>query len=296
MDCKICKNSLQLKFQNQQDINFRATENSYNWFECEHCGVLSISPIQKTDKSEDLSAFYGNYAPHSGSIQITHDLSVETKITINIKHLQQHFLPEDDFSVLDIGCGNGEMLANLRNYFPKSTLYGLDYNVNHAEDNLTHSHVSLFEGDLHSANLEKEFDVIISSQLLEHIEDPWDFINFVERHSHKKTVILTDIPNLEAKSFEKFQDKWVHLDTPRHRNLFTVKSLELLFNNFELSNFKSFGTNYVYISSFKLKYGVSPTNTSIPIKALNLIINTALNLFISPDDKIHFVAHYKNHE
>lgn len=78
------------------------------------------------------------------------------------------FLIPNNSSVLEIGCGNGDLLASIK---PKKGL-GVDFSINmieHARER--HPEYQFLERDAHFLNLKEMFDVIILSDL---INDVWD--------------------------------------------------------------------------------------------------------------------------
>ena len=279
---------MHIKFENQTDINFNVTSKIFNWFECEKCGMLAISPL--FNETEELNKYYSNYQPHAGGLHIARSLSFVDKISINIRAIQKTHDVNSTMKIIDLGCGKGDMLVNISNHFPNAELYGLDYNISPVKENLTGYPVTLFEGGLDVVDSSYKFDYILSSQLLEHLERPQDYIDFIKEHSHTETIILTDIPNLDSRTYKAYQDKWVHLDTPRHRNHFSKKSLHILFNEYTLTNFREFGTNHAFITSFCLKHSLKTNDKRFIIRFRNYILNKLINVFVEPDDKIHFLA------
>jgi len=84
---------------------------------------------------------------------------------------QQSRAPDRPLKVLDAGCGDGvnlKMLSGLSNV----TLTAVDYNplrVERAQQAFPQAHV--LQGDLTNLQLDERFDVVLCSQVIEHIED-----------------------------------------------------------------------------------------------------------------------------
>jgi SAM-dependent methyltransferase len=291
MKCKVCYNSMSIKYQKQKDINFKMTNKYFDWYECNYCGLLSIASRNKDTPKENLSEYYLDYTPVKGKIIVKSNKWVEDKISINIRRIKELTqYNKKSLKIIDVGCGSGEMLINLHFFLKNVILSGLDYNTKQAIRNVKNLPISLHQGGLDCISNSCKFDVIINSQLLEHLDDPKEFILFIKKHSTKDTIVLTDIPNLNSLSYKIFKNSWVHIDTPRHRNLFTVKSLYILFDDFKVSNFHNFGSSYSFISSLKLKYNIPIYSKFIIIRVFNKVVSLFLSMFIKADDKIHFTT------
>jgi 2-polyprenyl-3-methyl-5-hydroxy-6-metoxy-1,4-benzoquinol methylase len=284
MNCKVCGNKMNLYFENCVDINFSMTRNVFNWHKCESCNLMSISPINNS--LEVIEEYYNEYDPHKHGVK---KLSKFSKSSINkvIKDLKKNQYESAEFTLLDVGCGAGNLLFNIRTEFNKSNLYGLDFNIKSATINLEGLGVKLFQGGLNDLNSDLKFDFIVSSQLLEHIDNPIDYVNFLSKHLKRNGVVYLDIPFIGSRSFRLFKNYWVHLDTPRHRNLFEISTLTQLFKDYELMQINKFGTGYAYLTSIinLMKYKFKFSQLSIkPFFAF--IISKFIEIFIRSDDKL----------
>lgn len=77
----------------------------------------------------------------------------------------------DKEEVLDVGCGDGAFLKSLRKSYPNLSLNGFDISDEIVSKNMDNIHLST--GDLTKDETipNKKFDIIICSEVLEHIED-----------------------------------------------------------------------------------------------------------------------------
>ncbi len=76
-------------------------------------------------------------------------------------------------SVLDVGCGTGELLGLIQMEFPeKITLSGADFSPSVVEENKRkYPGVEFFVIDLPRQKLEKRYDLVLCSEVIEHISD-----------------------------------------------------------------------------------------------------------------------------
>ncbi|MBI5048530.1 MAG: class I SAM-dependent methyltransferase [Deltaproteobacteria bacterium] len=77
-------------------------------------------------------------------------------------------------NLLDIGCGIGVNLKRIHKHFPDIQLTGSDLSediLNLARDYVKEADIEYFCLDLGKDKLDRKFDVVLCSQVLEHIED-----------------------------------------------------------------------------------------------------------------------------
>lgn len=99
-------------------------------------------------------------------------------------------------SIADVGCGSAAKLARLHSAIPTVETWGLDQ-PNAIK--LCQSHYSF--GQWFPINLdcpdslpEKTFDLIISSDVIEHLENPDSLLDAIRRMSHSDTLVLISTP------------------------------------------------------------------------------------------------------
>lgn len=100
--------------------------------------------------------------------------------------------------LLDIGCGDGELLFSLENHF--NELHGVDIAEPRLEriktkmKNKIHVHLG-DANDLLPFNNDY-FDVIIASDVLEHLFDPYHFVKECSRMLCEKGTLMLHVPNI----------------------------------------------------------------------------------------------------
>ncbi|MBI2146842.1 class I SAM-dependent methyltransferase [Candidatus Woesearchaeota archaeon] len=111
----------------------------------------------------------------SGSWELTTRIgpSCRTRFRLLLQLLQKYYL-RNDMDIIDTGCGDGTLLnmLSLKGY---SSLYGFEFSeegVRKSQEQLPTAK-KLFVGDLTKKETlpSEAFDVVISSEVLEHIED-----------------------------------------------------------------------------------------------------------------------------
>lgn len=102
-------------------------------------------------------------------------------------------------SVLDIGCGNGFMDYNIVNQVHNVKIVGIDLNkknIEFARERYRHPNLSFIEGNALEELPNKTFDVIILSNVLEHIEQRVEFLRKIG-HSIKTKRLIIRVPLFE---------------------------------------------------------------------------------------------------
>lgn len=92
-------------------------------------------------------------------------------------------------NILDAGCGNGDLLLQLCSKYPEKAFFGVDIMPNGIENALEKtrqigaSNLSFEVRNLESPNcdLDEQFDMVISHEVIEHLVDPMSYIKSINR-------------------------------------------------------------------------------------------------------------------
>jgi SAM-dependent methyltransferase len=76
-------------------------------------------------------------------------------------------------SLLDVGCGNGELIMWLRERLPASVNYtGVDLSSKTVEANVArHPYANFHVLNVEQAHLDKKFDAVVCTEVIEHLDD-----------------------------------------------------------------------------------------------------------------------------
>ena len=100
-------------------------------------------------------------------------------------------------SVLDVGCGSGELLTiPLAERHPEVSFLGVDsdaVSLRHAA--ARHRLANLGFMAIDALPPERTFDLVIASEVLEHVEMPHDFLRALRRRLEPEGVLLLTVPN-----------------------------------------------------------------------------------------------------
>jgi 2-polyprenyl-3-methyl-5-hydroxy-6-metoxy-1,4-benzoquinol methylase len=127
--------------------------------------------------------------------------------------------------VLDIGCGNGSLLASLRDL--GHDVVGIDPDPVALEVCRKRQFV-VYEGSAETLPdhlVRRKFDIVLMSHVLEHTVDPMAALLNARRILADDGFLVVEVPNNRCKGFAQSGIAWPWLDVPRHLTFFTAKSL-----------------------------------------------------------------------
>ena len=128
-----------------------------------------------------------------------------------------------DSSILDVGCGTGDLLLEMRE-LGFSNLTGidpyLDQNIHYEQG------VTIFKRSL--KDLKGAYDFIMLNHSFEHMDDPLPTLKNIHRLLSVDRFALIRIPVAQCYAWETYGVNWYQLDAPRHFFLHTEKSMEIL--------------------------------------------------------------------
>jgi len=227
-------------------------------------------PICSSDKIAFLNGFEKLYLVKCNTCSFIFDKRVPTEQELNEHYKVYAYsklkpLPEltkvsynkllDSFeqyrktgNILDIGCGQGDFLveAKKRNW----KVYGSEYSK--AAVNLCiNRNINMHQGQLTNKVFSGvDFDVITSFEVLEHLNNPNEFMSVAQNKLKSGGLFYCTTPNFNSilRNFEK--DKFKMILYPEHISFYTKKSIE---NLGETHNFYSKKTMTTGIDLGRLK-------------------------------------------
>jgi len=242
MLCNICGNAEENKLHVAREMMF-GLKDEFNYFECSKCGCLQLAAIPK-DISRYYPADYYSFAT-SGSIASIlrrHRASFAGNGINPFGALIAYFYGADnaihsvsrldlwkDVRVLDVGCGSGELLLNLKRMGFKN-LTGVDPFL---QIDIETAGVRLFKRELF--DLGGQFDVVMLHHTFEHMAEPALVLQQLNRILSPNGTIILRIPLSDSFAWKYYTVNWHQLDAPRHFFLHTRRSMAILAENARLS-------------------------------------------------------------
>jgi SAM-dependent methyltransferase len=151
--------------------------------------------------------------------------------------------------VLDVGCGRGLLLQAFREN--GWDVLGTEMSETSAAYPRDVLKLPVRVGDLAGLKFpDCLFDAVVMWHVLEHVTDPRAMLREVSRVLRPGGIFLVGVPNFGSFEARMCEDKWFHLDVPRHLIQFTPESLReaLVGAGFTISATSFFAPEYDFFS------------------------------------------------
>lgn len=158
---------------------------------CMICGLQFISPRLSPDALSRLYDTEYHSKTVSGAYNVDETVSLyEYQI---FKSYLLKFLPQEG-RILDVGCGVGNMLMQLKND-TRYTTSGVEISKDAAE-RAQQNGLNVLNGNLFDANFEDEsFDAVFLLYVLEHVDNPLEVLKEIKRILKKNGLLFLAVPN-----------------------------------------------------------------------------------------------------
>ena len=215
------------------EINFAKSKNEfipeyYDIVSCYNCGFI-FNNTKWTQRDYDkyyseTSKYSNNFTLGAGGLS---DLDLKRYNDI-IGRIEKFINKES--SILDIGCAKGGLLRTF-----KDRGYNNLYGIESSEDAINYLKTFGIDGKclslFNANNINKKFDVIILTQVLEHIFDLKIMKSILKKLLNKDGILYVDIP--DGTSYIKNNLNSYYYFDLEHINHFSNDTLRYLFNNLE---------------------------------------------------------------
>jgi len=194
-----------------------------------------------------MSKYYGDFYYNNlnsdgqnrdnGNPLISFYKKIGTRQSRQVPRRKANFIQKEfkNGKILDVGCGQGDFLYEMRLAGWES--WGIDISdkmIAHAKQKYQ---INVLKGPLESVSLNYEyFDVITFWSSLEHMYDPMGCLKVAYRLIKKGGSIFIMVPNINSLEFKWLQERWPHLDIPRHLYHFSPKTLRKYLDRIEFKN------------------------------------------------------------
>ncbi|NQU73730.1 MAG: class I SAM-dependent methyltransferase [Candidatus Omnitrophica bacterium] len=156
-----------------------------NVVKCKKCSFIYTNPliISNTETYNDPSDYFS-------SSTVDPETLFKSTLALIEKHARKG-------NILDIGCGKGEFLniSKKRGW----EAYGLEPSVNLAKFGLEKYSLNVVSTPLKDAGYpDRFFDVVVLNMVLEHVDDPKEFLSEIRRVLKKDGVLFIEVPNMDS--------------------------------------------------------------------------------------------------
>jgi len=236
-NCDFCGGNKAAKFLESED---HVTKEKFIMVKCSTCGLVYLNPRPVKEK-------IGGYYPGENyySYQDFTDKKLNYREWLKQASLEGYYNSKNIFKkilsyllvrnfqivvpkelkgrLLDIGCGSGEFLNQMKNFGWE--VYGVEISPE-AADMGNKRGLNIFCGELGGADFPQNyFDVVVLSQTLEHVYSPGAYLEKIYRLLKQGGLLIIGVPNIDCLEIQVFGRNCHALDVPRHLHFFNVSSL-----------------------------------------------------------------------
>lgn len=299
MRCKICNNE-------RNNVQFEMREmmlgykDLFSYFQCSKCDCLQIKEFPKNI----LKYYPENYYSFQPIVRnrnkiIKNIINLRNKYAVfnrgfigNILYLifpepilkSLSLIPLNEQSaILDVGCGNGQILYSLREIGFKNIL-GIDPYI--IKDFRYVNGLTILKKSIFDVNT--KWDLIMFHHSFEHIDNPQEILSMVYRLLKPGGICMITIPKIPSYAWEHYGVNWVQLDPPRHFFIHSTESIKILARN---TNFK---LHNIYNNSTALQFwGSEQYKKDIPLFSNKSYETNPDNSIFSKKEIVNFNRHTK---
>ncbi len=221
--CPLCGHGSYKKYWNLDD---------YSFSKCPKCSLVYQNPQPVASFVED------RYDNDYFSYEIDNEDSFLELMLLGLKDIgfDPKYVDGDNKHILDIGCATGLFLSYMKGLGWETS--GVEVCKEAAAYGNKNRDVNIFSGILDDAPfLDSSFDVIHLSHVIEHINNPKDFLEKINRLLKPGGVFYCITPNINGLQAKYFKSKW-RSAIADHMILFSVKTLNNILRETGFSKLK----------------------------------------------------------
>jgi SAM-dependent methyltransferase len=289
MQCRICGNDKGNRLFKFREMHIGLRE-EFTYFQCVNCRCIQIEEIPENMSKYYPSDYYSfNLSPISENVVKRAVRRQRDYYALFNKGFIGGFVRRrfpsgaqrsrslyrvssltKDSRILDVGCGNGYFIRELKDFGFKY-LVGIDPYVRKGTD--SGDHVKILKKSIHQ--LSGKYDLIMFHHSFEHIPDPRDTLLAVGHLLSSDGTCLIRIPVVDSWAWKNYKENWVLIDAPRHFFLHSYASMQILA---EHTGFKI--REVVCDSGLNQFYGSEQYKRDIPLVADNSYkVNPSKSIF-----------------
>ena len=249
--CPICESrKVKLFFRryNSHKIN---TKHFFSLYKCDACGLVFLYPIPSWDF---ISKYYYYYDKIEAS-QVRKRLPaipLIQKIIEKIMNRGTVIIP--GLKLLDIGCGNGSFLQEMKERGLE--VYGIEPDKIKCEL-CRRRNLNVFYGFLEESHFESYFfDVITLNHVFEHISNPRETLKKLRELLKNTGIIIIQVPRADSFLVKVFHKDCQLFAVPYHLFTYSLKALSTLLNEegFKIIRLRNIPAPFSFVESFSLSY------------------------------------------
>jgi len=157
-------------------------------------------------------------------------------------------------SLLDVGSGSGHFLIEMKD--AGWDVKGIEINKKAREYFVTRSGIDVIPPSEISKFSSGSFDCITMWHVLEHFENPFEYMVHIKRMLKPEGLLIVALPNFNSSDAGHYREYWAAYDVPRHLWHFNPQTFRVFTekNGFEIKTISRLPLDVFYISMLSEKY------------------------------------------
>jgi SAM-dependent methyltransferase len=229
--CPVCRQKNIQVWSVAKDYEYFSLADNFTYYDCEDCRTVFIWPVPIGKLSTIYPSNYYSFQGHRKNIVVKIkewlDKNFFKKILGQIK--------DQEIAVLDIGGGTGwelDLLKKTDSRINFTQVVDIDKKAKTIAEEKGHSY---FTGTIENFETDRQFNLILMLNLIEHVTDPLSVLQKAETFLAPGGKIIIKTPNTDSWDARLFRKTyWGGLHCPRHWVIFTGSSFRRLLNSTDL--------------------------------------------------------------
>ena len=259
--CPLCKSELKKVYATK---DYLVSGEIFDIVECSSCRLRLTSPFPDKDK---IGSYYESdeYISHAeetkGLLDSIYNM-VRSYMLGRKSNLVEKSAGKKQGSILDIGCGAGHFLKTMKN--SDWHVKGVDASQK-ARELVKNEFGINVESPNDWLNSDEKYDIITCWHSLEHVHEPWVYLEKIKTQLNSDGVLIVALPNYESTDAKKYGAKWAAYDAPRHLYHFTPTSMDKIMfaNEFLITGIHRMPFDAFYVSILSSLHGGKSTFTGM---------------------------------
>jgi len=212
------------------------TDERFDIHRCNGCGLLCTFPMPS---DAEIDRYYP--PRYRGN---RHGFTGRLRTVLRCRALESCFPKNFHGRLLDIGCGDGAFVTEMRRRGWDVCATEIDpatvQKLRHAGIDAKLPHEAEQDGFVRSV------DAVTCWHVMEHVERPLQLAQWVKTQLKPNGIFQTTVPNIRSMQGRFFARQWIHCDVPRHRYHFSPATFRALLTKagFAIVGQKNFALEY----------------------------------------------------
>lgn len=241
------------------EATFAFTKDHYDLYRCRACDFMFVSPFPSPE------AVHAYYAETYRSATKDFYPKARSRVRRSFMRSLLFFRYAYKKKVIDLGCGGGFMVEAFRH------LGGTSCGIDLSENSISYARNHFRKCNFYCEPLSEfsrrglKFDFVFSSEVLEHLPGPHEFMETLRKITHEHSVVYISAPDAGHPHVPDNIAEWSDICPPEHLEFFNIDNVQYLFRQYGFVLRKNYGNRKPALSLlFERRHAPVQSNGSAP--------------------------------